>query len=77
MKFPQAVAGGYLPVLHTVDFTGDRLADPLVVADTGGSGGIVNGTMYAFSQGRAELISFPPVISSRILAVNSFPITVL
>lgn len=47
---------GYNPTIFLGDFTGNHIEDILVVSDTGGSGGIVNGEIFSFIDGKMRQI---------------------
>lgn len=42
---------GYNPTIFLGDFTGDHIEDILVISDTGGSGGIINGEIFSSRNG--------------------------
>ncbi|MFJ7408569.1 MULTISPECIES: hypothetical protein [unclassified Lysinibacillus] len=43
---------GYNPTIFLGDFTGDHIEDILVISDTGGSGGIINGEIFSSINGK-------------------------
>lgn len=47
---------GYNPTVFLGDFTGNQIEDILVVSDTGGSGGIINGEIFSFMEGKMGMI---------------------
>ncbi|MFJ7737964.1 hypothetical protein ACIQ2D_16740 [Lysinibacillus sp. NPDC097287] len=47
---------GYNPTIFLGDFTGNHVEDILVISDTGGSGGIINGAIYSFVDGKMRKI---------------------
>lgn len=47
---------GYNPTIFLGDFTGNHVEDILVISDTGGSGGIINGEIYSFMNGKMRRI---------------------
>ena len=56
---------GYNPTIFLGDFTGNHIEDILVVSDTGGSGGIVNGEIFPPST-----IKFVPSLMQSLLIIN-------
>lgn len=46
-QFPLKQNLGYNPTIFLGDFTGNHIEDILVVSDTGGSGGIINGEIFS------------------------------
>ncbi|QDQ00759.1 hypothetical protein FOH38_09930 [Lysinibacillus fusiformis] len=47
---------GYNPTIFLGDFTGNHIEDILVVSDTGGSGGIINGEIFSSINGKVRSI---------------------
>lgn len=47
---------GYNPTIFLGDFTGNHIEDILVVSDTGGSGGIINGEIFSSINGNMQSI---------------------
>ncbi|MEB2300542.1 hypothetical protein LAV72_13045 [Lysinibacillus xylanilyticus] len=47
---------GYNPTIFLGDFTGNHLEDILAISDTGGSGGIINGEIFASVNGKIRSI---------------------
>lgn len=47
---------GYTPTIFLGDFTGNHIEDILVVSNTGGSGGIINGEIFSFINGKMQQI---------------------
>lgn len=47
---------GYNPTIFLGDFTRNHIEDILVISDTGGSGGILNGEIYSFIDGKMRMI---------------------
>lgn len=69
---PETSGSGYDADMALRDFTGDGLADVFVRAGTGGSGGIVNGLVYAYAGGAASKIfdtseNTPPAYSGELI----------
>lgn len=55
--------GGYGPKLEFCDVTGDKVNDILLSADTGGSGGIVNYSLYSAKADKAVTLPVPPALT--------------
>lgn len=47
---------GYSPTIFLGDFTGDHIEDIMVISDTGGSGGIINGEIFSSINGKVRSI---------------------
>lgn len=72
VNLPASANVGYEPRISLYDFTGDGLPDALITAQTGGSGGVVNGLIYSFRGRRPALIlnsatGIPPGFSGRLV----------
>ncbi|GLC90029.1 hypothetical protein [Lysinibacillus piscis] len=71
---------GYHPTLFLGDFTNNHLEDILVISDTGGSGGIINGELFSFIDGKIRSIfdaeSFNQKMSYTVNYQNHYQVAV-
>ena len=63
---------GYNPTIFLGDFTDNHIEDILVVSDTGGSGGIINGEIYSFIDGRMQQIFDAETFSGQLKYTVNF-----
>lgn len=71
---------GYNPTIFLGDFTGNHLEDILAISDTGGSGGIINGEIFASINGNIrsifDAISFNNKLKYSVNYQNQYKVAV-